>query len=208
MGNLKCYCLLLFMGFYLSGQAQDRPEGKEVEEFLHFINEVSNPGGNSNEYYSLLSNEFIASFEQEIEKAKTMDSLELRSLPPLEMLRVLSLKNTMYNTVKQHETKFVILTWLESAKRGFPIKNSPRYYYSPKKSLEDELLAQGSILPQVLIVRENGYLKVNPFNTLDYQNKRLENILRQKSMEELIKDASWFYFQTHRTINWGPMDLD
>jgi hypothetical protein len=152
-----------------------------------------------------LSADFIKRFEEEIESAKVMDSTQLRSLPPMKMLRILSLKNALSGVVKERDTKTVIMSWLDSAGKGFPLQHADRFYYTPKKSLENNILKDGATYPLVLIIREGDLLKVDPFNTPEYQQARLNNILTKKSLDELIQESAWLHFQTYRPVHWGPL---
>lgn len=201
---LKVLCLVLWT-ISCSGQ---RPDGSEAREALNVFNRVSQPepDGNSIELYNLLTKDAIAKFEDEIEKARTLDSTAVRALPRMEMLRVLSWKNALAGKLRQtDDLKLLIPQWFDAAKKGFPLKDSSPFIYTPDRALEDQMLTEGLTRPQVLLVEEDGLIKVNPLNTEKYQERRLENILRKKDFEELIGEAAWLYFQPYRPVNWDKL---
>lgn len=201
---LKVLCLLLWTTA-CSGQ---RPDGPEAREVLNVFNRVSlpEPRGNSIELYNLLSKDVISMFEDEIEKARTLDSTAVRALPRMEMLRVLSWKNALAEKLRQtDDLQFLIPHWFDAAKKGFPLQDGSPFIYTPDGTLELQMLAEGLTRPQVLLVEEDGRIKVNPFNTEEYQQRRLQNILQEKDFEELIGEAAWLYFQPYRPVNWNKL---
>ena len=64
------------------------------------------------------------------------------------------------------------------------------------------MLKKGNTFPQILLVEEEGKIKVDLFNTADYQKKRMNEILKKKDLEELIKSAAWLHIQTQRSVKW------
>ncbi len=173
---LKVLCLLL-LTTACSGQ---RPKGQEAREVLNVFNRVSQPEprGNSIDLYNLLSKDVIAKFEDEIEKARTLDSTAVRALPRMEMLRVLSWKNALAEKLrKTDDLQFLIPHWFDAAKKGFPLLDGSPFIYTPDETLEEQMLTEGLTRPQILLLEEDGRIKVNPFNTEKYQERRLENIL-------------------------------
>lgn len=204
----KAIYLSIVLLISLSACSGQRPSGPEAQEKIHLLNQLSaaHPRGNPVGLYKMLSADFIQTFEAEIHKAKTYDSLQVRALPTMEMLRVLSLKNSFVNTVRRKETMNIILDWIESAGKGFPYQKSGRYYYADNEKIEAKLLKEGMVSPQVLMVQEGESIKVDLFNTVAYQEARLQQILKKKSLDDLIKEAAWLYYQTQRRITWGPIE--
>lgn len=186
---------------------QNRPDGPEAEAFLDAVNAAAKPlpYGNPSELYGMLSADFIARMEDEIQKARTMDSADLQTLPQMEMLRVLALKNSLANPVRYFDAESVIKTWFDSAGKGFPLENADRFYYTPDSRLETEMLNEGSTVPLILLTETEGGLKADLFHTEDVQARRLANILSETTMDELTREAAWLHFQTDRTIHWGPL---
>ncbi len=194
----------MFIAKPLLSCTEERPSGSVAEKTITTLNLVSKPPpkGNPSELFSMLSQNFISEFSEEIELAKSIDSIELRSLPMMKMLRILSLKNAYSKQLTTLDNKSIITNWIESSGKGFPLKSGSRYYYSEDLSTENKILAEGRTFPQVLLVNENGKIKINLFNTKTYQEKRIKEILKSHKLDEIIKDAAWLHTQTQRKLNW------
>ena len=205
--NLSKLLLSIFLVcvlFSCSDSSASRPSGADAKNAIMLLNKISRPlpKGNPSELYSMLSQDFVKEFTKEIELAKTIDSLGLRKLPKMKMLRILSLKNSFSNQINSADPKTVITNWIGSSGKGFPLTSGSRYYYSDNLKMENEMLKKGNTFPQILLVEEEGKIKVNLFNTADYQKKRMNEILKKKDLEELIKSAAWLHIQTQRSVKW------
>ena len=140
MKALKPAFLCLLISLLLSC-TEERPSGSVAEKTITTLNLVSKPPpkGNPSELFSMLSQNFISEFSEEIELAKSIDSIELRSLPMMKMLRILSLKNAYSKQLTTLDNKSIITNWIESSGKGFPLKSGSRYYYSENLSTENKI---------------------------------------------------------------------
>jgi hypothetical protein len=202
--------VFLLLGLLLGATAcsAQRPAGPEAKQVLNVFNRASRPvpDGNARELYHLLSTDAIAQLTEEIEKARTLDSAAVAALPRMEMLRVLVWKNTLAEKLRKTEDlEFLIPHWFDAATKGFPLNDNSSFVYTPDVSLETQMLTEGLLRPQVLLVEENGRIKVNPFNTPEYQERRLELILQTKDWDTLVGEAAWLYFQPYRPVNWDKL---
>jgi len=199
------YCTSLLL---LLSCTETRPKGDDVEKLLEVMNDLSRstPRGNSSDLYKLLSSRFKEGFKEEIQMARDLDSIALSAYPLSRQLRVLSLKNAMASRLKSSASdEQLFIEWFDRAGRNFPLENSSVFYYSTKKSVEDDLIEKGLTVPCLLIEIENNGLRVDLFNTPEFQQKRLDNILSKQPLEKIMADAAWLRVQTNRRISWDPL---
>lgn len=203
-----CLLFLILTGVLISGCKSERPTGKEAEKLLMAYNETYK--GQYNERfdmrYEMYSAEFLKLFQNEVDEAIELDSLGIIKLPLPKQLRLIAMKNSIDKYILlSGDYKEILKYWDTRNRMNFPLPRTFDRSYTPDKSVEDEFLAEGKTWYFILMVNENGKLKIDPYNTEEFQLKRLNNILEDHKFEDLVKYVSFENESENKKINWNKL---
>lgn len=194
--------------FLLSCQP-NRPGGERAKKFLQQYNQTYR-GRIVEDFrtrYDMYSSDFLKTFAKEVDEAIALDSIDIIKFPPPKQLRLISLKNTISKKVLLSKDYYRILEgWDTRKRRNFPLPALLDRMYSPKKSLEDKAMKDGKTWYFVLMVEEDGFLKINPYNTEEFQMKRHKNILKKSKFEDLVRYVAFGNLTDRRKVNWNRVE--
>lgn len=204
MNRLFFFSLLIIGAFSCKKELNNA----ELKEMLTIYNQsYKGKSDNFEERYAMYSAAYLETFEEEVNKAITLDSQGVAQLPPPQQLRILGLKNALPKSLLlSGDMKAILRAWDIPGRRNFPLAYTADRIYTPKPEMETKMYEGGAKLVLIRFVEQDGKYKIDPLNTDAVQMKRHENLRKKYSFESLSKYAAYANFSDSRPVSWAPLN--